>query len=197
MKPKNWPKEFQYSSTSIVRDIHPNIFAHFLTSSNPEHLHKISKCIEKQKVHPHLQIKNLLPPHPLAKDRTRVQRGLFAAKKIPKDTELGEYTGEIWLNWTNAPVHSPQFDYTWVAFMNGFLINICSLNFANELTFVNDFRGIQDKPNVKDHIIFHRGRCYFGYVTTREILPNEELLIDYGRIWEQFYNTKEQFVRIE
>jgi SET domain-containing protein len=184
MKPQNWPKDFKYSRTSVIRGIHPNLFTHLLTSSNPKHFNKISSCIEERRVHPHLKIKKLVPPHPLAKDNSRVQRGLFASKKIPKNTELGEYVGEMGIDLAEVILSRPRQAYTWHVLVNGIYINICSANIANEITFVNDFRGIQDKPNVKNHLLIHRGIYYFGYVTIREIQPNEELLIDYGKFWE-------------
>jgi len=190
MKPRNWPKSFQYSPTSIVRGIHPTLFSHFRTSVHPEDFEKRSDLVAKQKVYPHLTIKKLFPPHPIAKETSEVQWGLFATKKIARGTVLGEYVGEIGIDRNEVLTTEKRGAYTWVFPLNGMRIYICSTRIANELTFSNDFRGIQEKPNIEHHIFVHLGIYYFGYITIREIQPNEELLIDYGLAWEEALKKK-------
>src|SRR3990167_3755576 len=187
MEPINWPKSFTYAPTSIIRDIHPNFLFHYLWVNNDS----ISLLIETQSVHPHLQIKELKPPHPLAGKETfkgHVQHGLFALEKIQKNTELGEYVGEMCLvRPDDTSVENGVYLWTIIVRVNEPALRIYSGKIANELTFVNDYRGIQKKPNVSGKGIAHRGRCYFGYETIRDIELGEELLIDYGDAWAKHW----------
>lgn len=184
MKPENWPKSFTYSPTNVVRGIHPNLFFRMITSSNPEDLVKRSRCIEEERVHPHLKIQKLTAPHPLAKGR-KMQHGLFATHKIPKDTEIGPYIGEI--GFCLDEIKQRKGVYIWELSLFRQKIFLYSGTIANELTFVNDFRGIQKEPNLRTRWIIHQGVYYLGYETSKEIQPKEELLVDYGPIWANLW----------
>jgi hypothetical protein len=182
--PVNWPKGFIYASTSISLDIHPSILQHLFTSPNPEDREKISPCIEQLSVHPAIQIKQLSSPHPLAgKDvfEGHPQHGVFALDLICKGEEIGEYVGEIQMGHTSDSGHGGV--YCWRILVNELILNIYSRRIANELSFINDFRGLAEAPNVQTRLIAHRGLYYFGYEAICDILPSEELLIDYGSSW--------------
>ena len=91
LTPKNWPTGFSYSPVSSYLGISENLFRHLLSSPVPENKHRIAVCIENQNAHPHLEIRKITDAaHPLAG-----QYGVFAKDKIPNETELGEYVGEI------------------------------------------------------------------------------------------------------
>ena len=72
-----------------------------------------------------------------------------------------------------------------------YLSQIDGQNIANEMSFVNDYRGVALRPNVHMQPIVHKGRCHFGYVTVKDIQKDEELLTDYGEMfWEIFSRQK-------
>lgn len=195
MKPRNWPKSFTYSPVSSCGDVHPSIFRQWLATGNPQDEHVISPCIEEARVHPHIRIKKITPglrykgvsPHPLCNSEVfsgHVQHGVFATKKIAKGVQLGEYVGEVLLSEESCKSSGGAGGlYCWRFSINEICVNIYSRNLANELVFVNDFRGLQPHPNVSGKFIIHRGSYYFGYETLRDIEPQEELLIDYGQVW--------------
>lgn len=186
MQPKNWPSSFTYAPLPICKDIHPSILHHILTTGNPDDANIISYFVEKKKVHSGLNIKALKPPHPLAG-----QHGLFAKKALSSKTEIGIYSGEILLiEESCSPTKDQEGVYCWNLKINQFQLNINSRKFANELVFINDFRGISSAPNVRHKLIIHRGCYYFGIETIGDIEANEELLIDYGATWGNKYASK-------
>ncbi len=179
MAPVNWPKDFIYTPVSIPTNLLPALLDFCLSTGSLEDGKRICPWIESQRVHPALRIKKLIQPHPLAG-----QRGLFATRKIEAGTELGEFTGEI--GYGLSLDRRREGFYDWGTYINGKCFMIDAGKMGNELSFVNDYRGLSDTPNVRTKWIIHRGRYYFGYETTREIPPRAELLIDYGPAWEKF-----------
>ena len=180
--PKNWPSGFRYSPVSIHLGISANMFRNLLSSPLPESKHRIADCIERQNVHPHLEIRKISDiSHPLAG-----QHGVFSTAQIANGTELGEYVGEIFFG--QESYEEPRCFkgvHCWRAIFGPFTLNISSERIANELAFINDYRGLQKHPNVRAKWILHRGFYYFGFETARQIEPMEELLVDYGKTWEK------------
>lgn len=180
-----WPKGFTYSPVSVCHEVHPSFLEQVFFTGNPEDADRTVLCIENRCVHSALRIKKVVKPHPLAGKEVfegHPQHGVFAMKPIPQDTELGEYVGEIQFSDTNLG-HGGV--YCWHFSVNGFAVSVNSRRLANELSFINDFRGIGEAPNVETAWIVHRGRYYFGYKTIREVARGEELLVDYGITWEK------------
>ena len=200
MLPINWPAHFEYSPISISVDISANLLRHLLSSDDLASQTKIVSCIEKQRVHPHLRIQKITKnlryrgpmPHPLSDLEIfpgHGQHGVFAKCKIPKGAELGEYVGMISFGCKNfEPFQSFKGVHCWRVEFGVVVLNICSEHIANELAFINDYRGLGDAPNVRSAWILHRGGYYFGYETTRVIEPMEELLADYGKLWAKKVN---------
>lgn len=183
-KPIDWPNHFHFSGHSISVDVHENMLKQCLSTGNEKDLEVFSPLIEKGEVYPGLKIEKIVSPqHPLyAKEvfQGHAQHGLFAGDRIPAGVDLGEYVGEIRLSSTS------QYEggvYCWVVSVHEFIIQVDSRHLANELSFVNDYRGIAPLPNVQTTLIKHLGSYYFGYKTIHEIAPGEELLTDYGQRW--------------
>ncbi|MBS0624748.1 MAG: hypothetical protein JSS32_01705 [Verrucomicrobia bacterium] len=193
-RPVNWPLSFTYSPTSVYTDLSANLLKNFLSSPNPaDHLH-ISPVIEEGRVHPHLQILKITKtleykgpkPHPLAELEAfagHTHCGLFAINPIPKETELGEYVGEISIG--QQEESGTRGVHCWHAQFRDFWVNISSERICNELAFANDFRGLQAAPNARIKWILHRGSYYFGFETIQAIEAGEEILVDYGKTWEK------------
>lgn len=168
---------------------------HLLFSSREEDLKKKSLCIEEKRVHPHVEIKKITPelqyrgpkPHPLAGFKVFVgheQHGLFARKKIEKGEELGEYVGEIALLNSMSLEEVKGTGYNWVlSWKSRVLISIDSRKIANEMTFVNDYRGLKAGPNVVGDWMIDEGMAYFGYIASQTIEKDEEIVADYGAEW--------------
>lgn len=191
MVPINWPKEFTYARTSVSPDLHPSILQNLFACPSSDDRERISPRIENQSVHPAIQIELLAPPHPLAGKEVfegHPQHGVFARMPIPKGEEIGEYVGEIQMGPRDGLGQGGV--YCWRIWVNRMIFNIYSRKVANELSFINDFRGLAEQPNVQTTLIVHRGLYYFGYEALRDILASEELLIDYGAAWEKSFISK-------
>lgn len=201
MIPKGWPKRATYAKEPVAPEMNLAILRDFLTTENPEDLHKTSSLIESSSVHPHIQIQKIEDPrHPLNCQKTlkgHANYGIFASELIPDRTEIGEYVGEIYL-YLASPEQSvqtvfaklPFSEYRWMFKAQHLFVAIDGQNIANEMALVNDHRGIALEPNVRMQPILHKGRCYFGYVTVREIQKDEELLTDYGEMFWEFFSRQ-------
>jgi hypothetical protein len=180
MEPLNWPKEFIYTKAPFSDDLHPMILNHLLSTGKEDDLEKIHPLIEKEAVHPDLEIKTITDAdHPLASP-TNPQRGLFAKKEIPEGSDLGTYAGEITLMNANFEFKKGDYDYALVLNLSSFYYVVNSRKCANEMVFINDYRGIAKAPNVKAAITVHKGVYYPMFCTITPILPGQELLWDYG-----------------
>ena len=175
--PRNWPPGFRYAPTSVYEDVSAHFFRHLLVSPDPASQNRIAPCIEERRVHPLLSIQKIEKPHPLAG-----QFGVFAQGKIPAGAELGEYAGIV--SFGQRKEKRPfKGVHCWRVPFGQAVFHVASDEVANELAFINDFRGLQERPNVRTTWILHRGSYYFGFETIREIEPMEELLVDYGKTW--------------
>jgi len=75
---------------------------------------------------------------------------------------------------------TPFSEYKWTIIHPHYTLVIDSQYGANELALVNDYRGIAESPNVTPLFVKYKGAHYFSYITNKQILGNEELLVDYG-----------------
>jgi hypothetical protein len=188
MQPKNWPITLQYSQVSVSNEMAIDILRALLF---PPLEGRSCALIQEKTVHPHLEIRILTQPHPVATLQTCLghdNRGLFAIKPIEEGEVLGEYTGRVQLISKNfgKQVKSGIADYLWTVEHPDFFYKVDGKFGTNELAMCNDFRGIQDTPNVEACFVPHNALHYFCFKTIKEIRHGEELLIDYG---EQFFNT--------
>jgi hypothetical protein len=136
--------------------------------------------LEQETVHPHIEIRPILDrTHPLFSP-TYPQRGLFAREKIPVGTDLGTYAGSISLKNRDWKLDEGNYDYTLVIPLAHFYYIVDGTKWANELVFMNDYRGLGNEPNIQSSTTVHRGRYYPMFSTARTIFPDEELLWDYG-----------------
>lgn len=174
-----WPKDYIYSPTSIWYEPHSPLLHSLLACEDPRGIEIASPLIENQTVHPSLKIKKITSKtHPLIG-----QRGVFASERIPAGVELGEYSGEISLGYARSNTRKGIYD--WKTVIKDMTVSIYSGKYANELTFINDYRGLGQSSNCQPKWIVHRGFYYFIFETTRSIEPSEEVLVDYGATWEK------------
>jgi hypothetical protein len=172
--PTDWPEEFIYILESFSADLHPMILKNLLFAAGVDQ-ELVVPLIDEKKVHPHLVIKKLAARHPLSG-----QRGVFATEGICAGTDLGEYVGQIRLIDAAWPLDPTECDYSWTLRMDRFFFIIDAQKWANELAFVNDYRGVASKPNIAPKWVVHRSSYHLVFHTISPIAQNEEILIDYG-----------------
>ncbi len=185
----SWPKGFIYTPNSISEDIHPNLLDHIFTSKDPKDCDVICPCIEEKRVHRDIQIRKITKnmkckgskPHPLA---NLDQYGVFAKKNIDSHTVLGEYVGQWFMGKKTV---QREGTYSWTLSINGCELFLYSGIYANETTFINDFRSLADQSNCVADWVVHRGKYYFCYISSKKILKGEEILVDYGVSWAQLF----------
>jgi hypothetical protein len=197
--PKNWPKKKIYSPESVGIDTSITLLRLALFSDKPEDQNKIVPCIEEKRAHPHLEIRKITSsmtvfdgkPHPLTFFNTpngEEQYGVFANKRIEKDTALGEYVGEVRPLTYEAAQLEKNSAYSWVLYKNQIYWHINGNNLANEMAYINDYRGVKETPNASHTWFMHRGYYYFGYIALRTIEPGDEIVVDYGPEWDALFS---------
>merc|ERR1712062_486771 len=103
------------------------------------------------------------------------QYGLFAIKKLKPGSLILDYIGLVC---TESEV-SDTSDYV-LAFQDG--LSIDAEKMGNEARFINDFRGIGERPNCKFDTREDKGKvCMSVYVLNRAIWPGQELSVSYGK----------------
>ena len=107
------------------------------------------------------------------------QFGLFAAKKIPSRMYLLDYLGEVHCN--DRP--SSDYDLSLYRTPDGSVsVGVDASAMGNEGRFVNDYRGIRQKPNAR----FAERRCDNGelrmtiWTGSEVIKKGEEILVSVG-----------------
>lgn len=109
------------------------------------------------------------------------QYGLFAAKKIPPKTHILDYIGEIHCD--DRP--DSDYDLSLYRSLDGVNVGVDASVMGNEARFINDFRGIRDRPNA----VFSDGRMASRelrmsvWSSSEVIKKGEEILVSYGKSW--------------
>jgi hypothetical protein len=109
------------------------------------------------------------------------QCGLFAAKKIPPNTHILDYFGEI--HCEDRP--NSDYDLSLYRSQDGTNVGIDASTMGNEARFINDYRGVRDKPNA----LFVNGRTTSGELRmsiwsgAAPIKKGGEILVSYGKGW--------------
>ncbi|KAL1736952.1 hypothetical protein EV714DRAFT_240635 [Schizophyllum commune] len=110
------------------------------------------------------------------------QLGLFATKKIPPRTRIVYYIGEVH---ADERLES-DYDLCLHRFPSGVSIGIDASSVGNEGRFVNDYRGVRQKPNAvfKDERLAASGELRIAIWSGTEcIKKGEEILVSYGKGW--------------
>lgn len=117
-----------------------------------------------------------LPTHPALG-----QYGLFAAKTIPPNTFICDYLGQVHCE----ERADSDYDLSLIRLSDTISVGIDASEMGNEGRFVNDYRGITDKPNA----LFKDGRTSSGELRmsiwsgSNKIRKGEEILVSYGKSW--------------
>ncbi len=124
--------------------------------------------------------------------------GLFTNEAIPKGACIGEYVGIVekgdrkysFKNIFNRRALATDYCWNFPFNLNFFTpLQINAETAGNELRFVNH----SFAPNLIDEICNYEGEHKVLFITTRDILANEELLIDYG---DDYWNHPSRQIHI-
>ncbi|KII93377.1 hypothetical protein PLICRDRAFT_101607 [Plicaturopsis crispa FD-325 SS-3] len=171
-KPSHWPKDIEYiKSSRFHASVSPEVRAHILGQVNGGQRDVDTGVRSLAVIRP-------IPPsaHPAAG-----QYGLFAAKKIPPRTRILDYIGEVHCD--DRP--ASDYDLSLYRLQDGTSVGVDASKAGNEARFINDYRGIRDKPNV----LFTDGRTVSGELRMsvwsggEAIKKGDELLVSYGKSW--------------
>jgi SET domain-containing protein len=108
------------------------------------------------------------------------QYGLFAARKIPPKTHIIDYVGEL-----HCDDRDSDYDLSLYRSQDGVNVGIDASTMGNEARFINDYRGVRDKPNAA----FADGRTASGELRMsvwsggQAIKKGDEILVSYGKGW--------------
>ncbi|KAF9535504.1 hypothetical protein CPB83DRAFT_830508 [Crepidotus variabilis] len=111
------------------------------------------------------------------------QFGLFAGQRIPPKMHIIYYFGEIHCDDRS----DSNYDLSLCRLDGEINVGIDAHGMGNQARFVNDYRGIADKPNS----IFVDGRLNSGALSmtiwsgNQEIKKGQEILVSYGKSWWQ------------
>lgn len=109
------------------------------------------------------------------------QYGLFATRVIAANTHICDYLGEIHCE---DRVDS-DYDLCLIRLSDGTAVGIDASKMGNEGRFINDYRGVKDKPNA----VFKDIRTSIGELRMsiwsgpNKIRKGEEILVSYGKSW--------------
>ena|ERR1700689_4999230 len=108
------------------------------------------------------------------------QYGLFAATKIPPRTHIIDYMGEL-----HCDDRDSDYDLSLYRSQGGANVGIDASAMGNEARFINDYRGVREKPNA----IFADGRTPSGelrmsvWSAGQTIKKGDEIVVSYGKSW--------------
>lgn len=194
--PEHWPDELCFSPKRVSFAIHPVLFEEMLFTGKESDRMVIHPLIERGAIHPHVKLEKITHelhyrgphPHPLSgiPYAGRAQYGVFATEEIAPGVDLGEYVGELEVMSMVPEEECFKQDFNWLLKNGSFVYEIIANRWANEVVFVNDYRGLKEEPNVSAEMVVHRGLYYLVYRTVRPVEKGDELLTNYG---EDYWNT--------
>ncbi|KAI0762671.1 SET domain protein [Fomes fomentarius] len=169
--PPRWPTHVQYLTQpryhfSVPKHIRDLVCAS--ATAQTAHLHTQKPPVAIQPISD--------PSHP-----AHGQYGLFATKKIPPRTLILDYIGEVHCDDRLAS----DYDLSLYRTTDHISVGVDAQHAGNEARFVNDFRGINQKPNV----LFQERRTEGGELRmsvwsgSEPIKKGDELLVSYGKSW--------------
>jgi hypothetical protein len=169
--PKNWPTHVQYLTVP-----------HFHSSVSGDALSFLKGGRSKGTPLPSAphslgEVRSIMDPsHP-----AHGQHGLFTTKKIPPQTLIVEYIGEV---------HSDErptsdYDISLYRFPGGESVGVDAAVMGNEARFVNDYREIRPRPNAQfvDRWTASGDLRMSIWSLTVGIRKGDEIVVSYGKSW--------------
>ncbi|KAF7437119.1 hypothetical protein PC9H_003953 [Pleurotus ostreatus] len=167
-KPRHWPENVQFIDKYHYHKSVPQTVRSFVQGDRTR---------QTNASRPPVVIRAIASPsHP-----ANGQFGLFAAKKIPPDTHIMDYIGEIHCD--DRP--NSNYDLSLYRYPDGLSVGIDASVVGNEARFINDFRGVQPRPNA----VFTEKRNGDGELrmsiwSSKDVIKRgDEVLVSYGKAW--------------
>lgn len=147
---------------------------------------KISKE-KKEKCRRHIvvgvEVRDLPPTHFLSGEQ-----GLFALEKFAQFDIVGEYTGRVVDDDVSGHYVAALEDKA-----HEDSLGLDAGNCGNEMRFINSYLNVDFAPNVTMRTVYMNTYPRIVIVAVRDILPGEEILLDYGKAYnEAFLIPKEK-----
>jgi SET domain-containing protein len=113
------------------------------------------------------------------------QFGLFAAKKIPPRSYIIDYVGEVHCD--DRP--GSDYDLSLLRLQDGLSVGVDASTMGNEARFINDFRGIANRPNAQfqESVNTAGELCMSIWSENETIKKGDEILVSYGK---GFWNAR-------
>jgi hypothetical protein len=113
------------------------------------------------------------PTHPAF-----TQRGLFSTRKVERGSHLLDYIGLVHTEQESNP--DSNYDLRFVKVKDEWL-SIDAAEMGNDARYINDYRGIAQRPNVEFRDYDYGGKRRMGVFALRHLDKNEELVVTYGK----------------
>ena len=170
-QPSQWPAHVQFITAPRYHPSVPENTRSFLTNGAGHTTASTST------VSPLVRIRYI----PDASHPARGQYGLFAVKKIRPKTHIIDYIGEVHCQERS----DSDYDLSLHRSQDGVNVGVDASKMGNEARFVNDYRGIQSRPNAA--FVEHRtgtGELRMSiWSSTESIKKGDEILVSYGKSW--------------
>ncbi|KAI0094557.1 hypothetical protein BDY19DRAFT_1080197 [Irpex rosettiformis] len=175
LTPPRWPSEILYTNTqkyhsSVTEDVRLQL------RNSAQQLAKSQRSsgVRREQRSPVIIMRIKDEHHP-----ANGQCGLFAAKKLPPRSHIIDYVGEVHCD---ERVES-DYDLSLLRMQDGLNVGVDATKMGNEARFINDFRGITERPNVYFcESLDQTGKmCMSVWSGPDVIKKGDELLVSYGK----------------
>jgi hypothetical protein len=178
--PKNWPKDVQYLDAPVY---HTSVPKEIVTQLRNSATISPQLPVVSASGTTWTQIRQIRTnAHPACG-----QLGLFAARKIPPNTMLLWYLGEVHME----PREGSDYDLSLMKTNGGVNIGIDAQYMGNEARCINDYRGVAERPNaVFREVKSDKGELRMSvWSGSKGVGKNDEILVSYGKGW---WNARSQ-----
>jgi hypothetical protein len=127
-----------------------------------------------------IEVRVLQPPHILAGEK-----GVYATKEFTQYDCIGEYTGVVKTD-DDLP------DNGIYSFHLKKDVSIDATESGNELRYINSYLNIAKEPNIICSITHINKKPVVLYICSKDIANGEELLIDYGKEYNDEFISKKK-----
>lgn len=188
--PENWPQEVNFTPHRVSLAMHSALSNEMISTGKEEDRDVVHPLIEKGEVHPLVKLEIITAdlcyagpqPHPLSRVKygERPHLGVFATGEVDAGVDLAEYVGELQVMTVVSEDECKAQDFDWLLKNGPFVYQISASKWANEIVFVNDYRGLALESNVSAEVVVHRGCHHLVYRTIKRVHKGQEFLISYG-----------------
>ena len=117
-------------------------------------------------------------------------KGLFTKKFIPKGSRITEYKGKI-STWKDVDHHDGLNAY--IYYVNRYYVIDSSKHVKNFARYANDAKGSPNGVKLSNNCKFVNEGCRVFLESKKDISPNAELLVGYGKeYWDTLRHNQSQ-----